>query len=78
MDSLAFIDKPPDAKKLAPVFVLYGDEDFLKRQVLITLRKAVFGSEENGFGLSTQSGDRADLATVRGEPETVSILSQRP
>jgi DNA polymerase-3 subunit delta len=77
MDSLAFIDKPPDAKKLAPVYVLYGDEEFLKRQVLITLRKAVFGSEENEFGLSTQPGDTADFATVRSELETVPFLSPR-
>jgi hypothetical protein len=41
MDALAFIDKPPDAKKLAPVYVLHGDEDFLKRQVLSVLRKVV-------------------------------------
>jgi len=77
MDALAFIDKPPDAKKLSPVHVLHGDEDFLKRQVLTVLRKVVFGSEENEFGLSTQPGDQAEFATVRSELETVPFLSPR-
>src|SRR5438874_472603 len=60
MDALAFIDKPLDAKKLAPIYVLHGEEDFLKRQVLSVLRKVVFGSEENEFGFSTQPGDKAE------------------
>jgi DNA polymerase-3 subunit delta len=77
MDALAFIDKPPDAKKLAPVYVLHGDEDFLKRQVLSVLRKVVFGSEENEFGFSTQPGDKAEFAAVRSELETVPFLSPR-
>jgi len=77
MDALAFIEKPPDAKKLSPVYVLYGDEDFLKRQVLNTLRKVVFGCEENEFGLSMQPGDTADFATIRSELETVPFLSPR-
>ena len=77
MDAFTFIDKPPDAKKLWPVYVLHGDEDFLKRQVLSVLRKVVFGSEENEFGLSTQAGDKAEFAAVRSELETVPFLSPR-
>lgn len=77
MDSLAFIEKPPDAKKLSPIYVLHGDEDFLKRQVLSLLRKIVFGAEENEFGLSMQSGDKAEFAAVRSELETVPFLSPR-
>jgi DNA polymerase-3 subunit delta len=77
MDALAFIDKPPEAKKLAPVYVLHGDEDFLKRQVLAVLRQVVFGGEDNEFGLSLQPGDKADFAAVRGELETLPFLSPR-
>jgi len=77
MDALAFIDKPPDAKKLASIYVLHGDEDFLKRQVLAVLRKVVFGSEENEFGFSTQSGDQAEFAAVCSELETIPFLSPR-
>ncbi len=77
MDSLAFIEKPPDAKKLSPIYVLHGDEDFLKRQVLAVLRKVIFGAEGNEFGLSMQSGDKADFAAVHSELETVPFLSPR-
>src|SRR5260370_32839046 len=77
MDALTFIEKPPDAKKLAPVYVLHGDEDFLKRQVLSVLRKVVFGSEENEFGFSTQPGEQAEFAAVRSGLETVPFLSPR-
>jgi DNA polymerase-3 subunit delta len=77
MDALAFLEKPPDAKKLSPVYVLHGDEDFLKRQVLAVLRKVTFGAKENEFGLSMQPGEKADFATVRSELETLPFLSPR-
>jgi DNA polymerase-3 subunit delta len=76
MDALAFIEKPPDAKKLSPIYVLHGDEDFLKRQVVAALRKLVFGDGDE-FGLSMQPGDQADLASVRNELETLPFLSAR-
>ena len=56
MDALTFIEKPLDAKKLSPVYVLHGDEDFLKRQVLTVLRKVVFGSDV--FGGEIEEFDR--------------------
>src|SRR5260370_23684222 len=82
MDSRAFIEKSstsPDsiAKKLQSVYVLYGDEDFLKRQVIAALRKLVFETNENEFGLSTRAGDTANFAAVRDELETVPFLSPR-
>jgi DNA polymerase-3 subunit delta len=82
MDSRAFLDKATTspgslAKKLQPVYVLYGDEDFLKRQVVAGLRKLVFETNENEFGLSTHAGDKADFAAVRDELETVPFLSPR-
>jgi DNA polymerase-3 subunit delta len=76
MDALAFIEKPPDAKKLSPIYVLHGDEDFLKRQVVAALRKTVFGDGDE-FGLSMQPGDQADFASVRSELETLPFLSPR-
>jgi len=76
MDALAFIEKPPDAKKLSPIYVLHGDEDFLKRQVVAALRKLVFGDGDE-FGLSMQPGDQANFAGVRNELETLPFLSPR-
>jgi DNA polymerase-3 subunit delta len=82
MESRAFIDKVAAspgsvAKKLQPVYVLYGDEDFLKREVVTALRKVVFETSENEFGLSTHAGESADFAAVRDELETLPFLSPR-
>jgi DNA polymerase-3 subunit delta len=76
MDALAFLEKPPDAKKLSAIYVLHGDEDFLKRQAVAALRKIVFGDGDE-FGLSMQPGDQANFASVRNELETLPFLSPR-
>jgi DNA polymerase-3 subunit delta len=76
MDSLTFLERAPKGEP-RPVYVLHGDEDFLKRQVLIALRERVLGSEADSFGLSTHDGDKAEFAVVRGELETLPFLSSR-
>ena len=73
MDSLAFLERGARAK-LQAVYVLQGDEDFLKRQVVRALRTLAFGSPEEEFGLSVHDGDKAAFAAVRGELETVPFL----
>jgi DNA polymerase-3 subunit delta len=76
MDSLAFLERV-DRLKLQPVYVLHGDEDFLKRQVLVCLRGAVLGEGDPAFGLSTHAGDKAVFAAVRDELETIPFLTPR-
>jgi len=75
MDSLAFLDSP--GPELQPVYVLHGDEDFLKRQVVATLRRLVFGEGDGDFGLSTHAGDKATFAAVGDELETLPFLGPR-
>jgi DNA polymerase-3 subunit delta len=55
--------------------VLHGDEDFLKRQVLAALRTVAFGADGSDFGLSTHDGDKATLAEVCDELETLPFLA---
>jgi DNA polymerase-3 subunit delta len=74
MDSLAFLERA-DRLKALPVYVVPGDEDFLKRQVLTALRRLVLGEADTAFGLSVHPGDKASLAAVRDELETVPFLS---
>lgn len=76
MDSFSFLERASrgDPK---PVYVVHGDEDFLKRQVLLALRTLVLGSAEDTLGLSTHPGDRATYAAVRDELETLPFLSPR-
>src|SRR4051812_2195201 len=76
MDSFSFLERTPrgDPK---PVYVVHGDEDFLKRQVLTALRAFVLGSTDNTLGLSAHPGDKATFAAVRDELETLPFLSPR-
>ena len=76
MDSLAFLQSAAQAK-MQSIYVLHGDEDFLKRQVLLALRALVLGAEENGCGLSTYPGDMSDFAAVHDELQTLPFLGSR-
>lgn len=74
MDSLAFLERPRSTK-FQPVYVLPGDEDFLKRRVMAALRSAVFADGGEEFGFSAHPGDTTVFAAVRGELETMPFLS---
>jgi DNA polymerase-3 subunit delta len=76
MDSQSFLERISRAEP-RPVYVLHGDEDFLKRQVLEALREHVLGPEGQAFGLSVYEGDKADFAVIRGDLETLPFLSPR-
>jgi len=74
MDSLAFLERIERAK-LAPLYVLHGDEAFLKRRVLQALQVRVLGSER--MGVSTHAGDKATFAEVYDELQTMPFFSSR-
>ncbi len=74
MDSSAFLEaakNPP----LKPVYVVHGEEDFLKRQVLAKLRQMCFGSDEESLGWTVLEGERAEFAAVRDELSTLGFLA---
>jgi DNA polymerase-3 subunit delta len=68
MDALDFLES--QSTDLAPVFAVHGDEDFLKRQVIQAIRRRVFGSQADEFGLSTYAGDSAQWPEILAELET--------
>jgi DNA polymerase-3 subunit delta len=76
MDSLTFLERAAKAKP-QPVYVVHGDEAFLKRQVLTALKALVLGPDQSGFGLCCLPGDKADFATVHDELETLPFLGPR-
>src|SRR5262249_28773756 len=76
MASLTFLDRASKAKP-QPVYVLHGEEHFLKRQVLAALRKIVLGADDDSFGLSTFAGDKATFAAVGNELATLPFLAPR-
>src|SRR5262249_37369464 len=76
MDSLAFLERA-GRQAVRPVYVLHGDEDFLKRQALGAIRALVLGSDGDEFGLSTHDGDRAAFDAVHDELLTLPFLAGR-
>jgi DNA polymerase-3 subunit delta len=73
MDSLEFLDRARKGKP-QPVYVLCGDEDFLKRQVTLALRRWVLGEEDDGFGYSSYAGDKAAWSAIHDELHTLPFL----
>jgi DNA polymerase-3 subunit delta len=76
MDSLTFLERAPKGEP-RPIYVLHGDEDFLKRQVTAALRERNLGADADAMGLSTYEGDKAEFSTIRSELETLPFLSPR-
>lgn len=76
MDCLEFLQRGGKSA-VQPVFVLHGEEQFLKRQALTLLRELVLGPEDDGFALSHHPGDKATFAAVRDELATLPFLSPR-
>jgi len=60
-----------------PVCVAFGDELFLRRQVLLGLRQAVLGGDEGDFSLTTFEGRTAELRAVVEELTTISMFGSR-
>jgi DNA polymerase-3 subunit delta len=76
MDSLTFLDRLDKAKP-QPLYVLKGDEEFLRRQVHLALRRLVLGPGDEGFAVSTYPGDKAAWAEVLGDLQTLPFLAPR-
>src|SRR2546423_663221 len=76
MDAGTFLEKI-DKAKVQPVYVLTGDEAFLKQQVLAALRRLVLGPGDDGFGVCTFAGDKATFSAVHAELTTLPFLAPR-
>lgn len=65
-----------DSAKHAPkaVCVVFGDEAFLKRQVLLRLRKEVLGGGEGDFSYETLEGPKAELRDVMENLSTIAMF----
>src|SRR5262245_45345268 len=76
MDALTFLDKAGKSKP-QPVYVLAGDEAFLKRQALDALQALLLGDADPAFACTTYPGPTADWSTVRADLDTVPFLGPR-
>ncbi len=71
--ALDFLAAPP-SKSVPAVCVLFGDEPFLKSQVLALLRQAVLGEDDGEFSGRTFIGDEVEPRTVFDELATVALF----
>ena len=60
----------PDSYPIRPVCVVFGNESFLKRRVLLHLRERVLGSDEGDFSLATFDGPKTAMKDVLSELST--------
>ncbi len=73
LHALDYLDRPQKHPP-APVCVVFGDEPFLKREVLLALRRAVLGDEEGAFSLTTLTGRDAQPRDVFDALATVALF----
>ncbi|MBN1910775.1 MAG: DNA polymerase III subunit delta [Pirellulales bacterium] len=64
----------PDSYPVRPVCVAAGDDPFLKRQVLETIRQEVLAEEDAEFSLTVFEGPKATAAEVFEELTTVAMF----
>jgi DNA polymerase-3 subunit delta len=76
MDALPFLAGNAKAK-LGSLYVVHGDEAFLKRQVIRALRKSALGDAADEQSVSTYSGDKAIFAEVFDELDTVPFFDPK-
>src|SRR5262245_31142690 len=76
MDALIFIEqtKPQEPQS---IYVLTGEERFLKRQALERIGALVFGDRSDDFGRTVFEGDSSIWSTVHDELQTLPFLSPR-
>ncbi|MBN1588039.1 MAG: DNA polymerase III subunit delta [Pirellulales bacterium] len=73
IDALDYLAKPGQHPAVG-VCVTFGDDPFLARQVLASLRAEVLGEEDAEFSLSTFEGRAAELGDVLGELATMAMF----
>ncbi len=63
--------------KLGPLYVVHGDEPFLKRRVIRALRRRALEGDAEEQSVSTYTGDKATFAEVFDDLETVPFFDPK-
>src|SRR4051812_49363511 len=75
MDALPFLARK--SPSLEPLYVVAGDEAFLKRQVIGKLRTLALGDEADESAVSTYAGESAAFSAVWDELESVPFFAAK-
>jgi DNA polymerase-3 subunit delta len=76
LDAIEYLGQP-DKYPPRPVCAAYGDEPFLRRQVLLELRRAVLGGDEGDISLTSFDGPTAEFRSVAKELLTLAMFGPR-
>jgi DNA polymerase-3 subunit delta len=74
MDAQLFLDRVAKSKR-QPVYVLSGDEDFLKRRCRDAIIALAVGDADPAFAVSVYPGEKLDFSTVRNDLNTLPFLA---
>lgn len=74
MDALTFLEKPAKSSP-QPIYVVTGDEAFLKRETEAALQSRLLGVADPAFAWTVFPGAEANWSTVRSELDTLPFLS---
>lgn len=75
MEALPFLSNPK--AKLGPLYVVAGDEPFLKRQVIRAVRARALGDEADEQSVSSYAGDKATFAEVFDDLDTLPFFDPK-
>ncbi len=73
LEALDFLSHP-EKHPAKPVCVCFGDDLFLRRQVLLKLREAVLQGDEDEFSFSSFPGKQAEWRDVHEELNTIAMF----
>jgi DNA polymerase-3 subunit delta len=76
LDAINYLAQP-DKHPPRPVCVAFGDDLFLRRQVLLGLRQAVLGGDEGDISLTSFEGPTAEFRDVVEELTTMAMFGGR-
>jgi len=70
-------DQTPTAEPILPVYVIYGPQEFLRRQRLAEVVRTVLGGQAMHMAVAEHDGQTAELADVLDEMRTLPFLAER-
>ncbi len=77
MHALDFLRRPDAPDDVRPLYAVYGDDAYLRREVLSALRRTALGGEADDMAETRFEGDQASLADVLDEVRTLPFLVPR-
>jgi DNA polymerase III subunit delta len=75
MEALPFLANTKT--KIGPLYVVHGDEPFLKRHVIRAVRKRALGEESDDQSVALYTGDKANFAEVFDDLDTVPFFDPK-